>query len=158
MSKDQDRIWELVEKLDYCMLTTAAAGKMRARPMSSIPTPAEGVIHFMTSREGAIDEELAANSQVLLNYSDGSSKFVSISGVARIVEDRALIKRLWSSGAQAFWPNGPDDPSIIALAVSPIEADLWDGSNSIVAEVKMAFALGSGQAPDLGDRKKVAMG
>jgi general stress protein 26 len=157
MATDNERVWELLGKLDYCTLVTQANGAMQGRPMSSIPVAEDGKIYFLTDRNGRIDDEIAAKSDVLLAYSDGGSKFVSVNGTARLVEDRETVKKLWNPGAQSFWPNGPSDPAVIAIVVEPQRADLWDGSNTVVASVKMALAAVTGSKPDVGERKRVAM-
>ena len=77
---------------------------MCSRPMSSIVKPEEGKIYFLSDQRTAKDDEIAARPEVLLAYGNGASQFVSTRAHAVLSSDRALIKRLWNPGAQAFWP------------------------------------------------------
>lgn len=157
MTHDEQRAWDLAGSIDVCMLVTHTSEGMRARPMSSIPMQAEGRIYFLTDRNARVDDNISESSRVLLAYS-GSSKYLAISGEAGVSHDRQLIGRLWNNWAQAFWPNGPADPNVVALAIAPDSAEFWDGANSLVATVKMAYALATGSPPDLGDKREVPMG
>lgn len=154
---EAERVWRLISDLDYCMLVTRDGSKMRSRPMSTIPKSAEHRIYILTSVEGGVDDEIGSNPAVLMNYSNGSSKFVSLSGSVTMSSDRALIERLWNPGAQAFWPQGPSDPRVIALVVVPEHADVWDGNSGLLSAVKFAISLVSGSVPDLGDRKSISL-
>lgn len=151
----QTRAWELMKKLDFCMLVTHAEGGLHARPMSSIVKPDEGKIYFLSDARAAKDEEIASNPDILLTYGDGSSEYVATTASASISNDRALIARLWNAGSQAFWPNGPEDPNVIAIVATPVRAEYWGGS--ALSSVKFAFALLTGTKPDMGENAKVSL-
>lgn len=152
-----NRVWELMHDIDFCMFTTQSGKGMRSRPMSSIVKQDEGNIYFLSDRLGGKDEELEQRPDVALAYSNGASKFVSVTGSAAISTDRGLIERLWNPGAQSFWPNGPSDPDVYAIIVTPTAAEYWDGNSGLVAAAKMVWSLATGQQPDLGDNAKVTM-
>lgn len=160
MTEDQaqHRLWQLIRKIDYCMFTThAAGGGLRSRPMSTIVREDDDQIFVLSDRHGGKDEEIHANPDVVLSFANGSTAFVSVNGQAVISNDRALIKSLWTAGAQAFWPDGPDDPDVFAIIVTPDEAEYWEGNNGLVAGVKFAYAIATGSKPDLGENRKVAL-
>jgi general stress protein 26 len=151
----QTRAWQLMKKLDFCMLVTHASGGLHARPMSSIVKPDVGKIYFLSDVRSAKDEEIASNPDVLLAYGNGSSQFVSTSAQASISNDRGLIRELWNPGAQAFWPNGPEDPNVIAIVATPVRAEYWEGS--ALSSVKFVFAMLTGTKPDMGENAKVRL-
>ena len=156
-SDEISRVWNLMEKLDFCMLVSNSDHQFLSRPMSSICKSDEGLIYFLSN---ATAEQLSAinrNSRVLLNYSDASKTFIALTGDATMSKDRALIKRLWNAGAQAFWPEGPEASDVAVIAVSPQSAEYWDGDMTLVAAAKMVFALTTGSTPDMGDNSKVQM-
>lgn len=153
---DAKRVWDMIADIDICMFVTNTPKGMHGRPMSSIPKPEEGRVYFLTARDTVKDDEIAADNRVYLGYSKGQTH-ASVSGTASLRDDRALIERLWNPGAQAFWPEGPKDPNVIAIAVTPANAEYWDGPNPLVAGVRMAVALVRGTTPDLGDNEKVRM-
>ncbi len=157
MTSEQDRAWELMSKIDFCMLVTSPSDGLRSRPMSSIVKQEEGHVYFLTDARTAKDDEIAINNNILLAYGNGGSQFVSTSATARLSDDRMLIKRLWNPGAQAFWPSGPEDPNIVAIVATPTSAEFWDGPSGVVSSIKIAFALITGTTPDLGANSKVKL-
>lgn len=153
---DAHRVWDMMADIDICMFVTRTPEGLHGRPMSSIPKPDEGVVYFLTARSAVKDDEIAADNRVHLGYSKGQTH-LAVAGTARIDGDRALIERLWNPGAQAFWPKGPSDPNVVAIAVTPVSAEYWDGPNGLIAGVRLAMALVRGTTPDLGDNEKVRM-
>ena len=43
-----DRIWDIMERVGVCMLTTQAAGRLRARPLEARPDRKAGLIFAVT--------------------------------------------------------------------------------------------------------------
>jgi hypothetical protein len=43
-----DRVWDVIELVGVCMLTTRFAGGLRARPLQSRPDRYAGIIWFVT--------------------------------------------------------------------------------------------------------------
>ena len=65
---DLDRVWEIMEDVAVCMVTTHAGGRMRSRPMHAIPEREEGAIYFVTDSRGAKDDEIAAAPDACLSF------------------------------------------------------------------------------------------
>ena len=150
-----DRVWELMQKISICMLTTHDGKRIRSRPMAAFVRRDEDAVHFLTDAENHKDEEIRDNPNVGLAFADGS-KFVSVSGHASVSHDKAKIKELWGPAAKAWW-DSPDDPSIRLLTVTPEDAEFWEGPGKIVGMIKMATAAATGSRPDYGENRKVAM-
>ncbi len=156
-TNDVDTIWNLAEKIGFCMLTTKASGELRARPMAAHAERLESAFYFLTDVNGHKDEEIAQEPQVCLAFADSKGqKYVSVSGSAEINNDRDRIKELWSTPAKAWWES-PDDPSIRVLKVTPSFAEYWDSPGTIVSYIKMAAAALSSTKPDMGNNEKVEM-
>jgi general stress protein 26 len=154
-AEDVARVWRLIEKIDICMFASRDGDAIRARPMSSIPREAQSVVYFLTDTEGHKESEIAANNNVSLLYAEPShGKFLTVTGRARVLNDRALIAELWNKDAEAFW-NGADDPRVRVVEVTPIDAQFWEGPHGIVATVEMAIAAVTAQPPVLGEQRKV---
>jgi general stress protein 26 len=64
-----------------------------------------------------------------------SDTWVSISGNASIVDDVAKKKQLWNPGAEAWLPQGPEDPSVALILVDSESAEYWDTPGGKVASV-----------------------
>jgi general stress protein 26 len=148
---DTTRVWEMMQKIDICMLVTRFEAEPRARPMSTIPKRDEGSVYLLTEATSSAANDIGADGTVLLAY-QGSSDHLSVGGTASVMDDMALVKRLWSPGAEAFWPDGPEASNVVAIKVDPDRADYWDGPNRIVSSAKFLFSLVSKQPPDMGER------
>jgi general stress protein 26 len=152
---DSDRVWELMEKISICMLTTHDGERIRSRPMAAFVRRGEAAIYFLGDEKHHKDEEIERNPNVGLAFADGQ-KFVSVTGHASVSNDRQKIKELWGPSAQAWW-DSPDDPSIRLLAVTPDDAEFWDGPGKIVGTIKMLTAAATNRRPNYGTNRKVTM-
>lgn len=152
-----DRIWELAAQIDFCMFTTWDGERQRARPMSARVAREEHVIRFLTDASGTKDNHIERFPKVLLTFSDhGNGNYVAIGGDAAVSDDRALIRKLWSRFDEAWW-DGPEDPSIRVITVTPREGELWDGPGTLLATAKMIGAAITGTKPEMGDNAKVRL-
>lgn len=157
MTDDADKVWKMAKDMDICMLVTYAARGLHSRPMSSVVDKEAGKIRFLADKGAGKDDEIKANPDVLLAYSNGSNKHVSIKGKATLTADRALIKKIWSPGAQAFFPGGPDSPEVICIEVTPTGAEYWDGDNTVLSAVKFVTALATGSEAEPGASSKTRL-
>jgi len=154
---DIDRVWELMEIVRFCMFSTWTGSRLRSRPMSASLSRPENVIRFLTDVRQHKDEEVREYPQVCLAFADSHNhKYVSISGQARITNDREMIRNLWSLPAKAWWQNA-DDPNIRVITVRPEEAEWWDSPGTLVSYVSMAAAAITGSKPAVGEHRKAPL-
>ncbi len=133
--RDQDRVWDLMKKIGFAMLVTRDGEKLRARPMAAYIERDEGMIYFLTDARRHKDEEIARDPHVNLAFADaGSQKYVSLTGMAAISNDRAKIRELFSTPAKAWWDSA-DDPNIRILKITPDDAEFWDSPGTVVSYV-----------------------
>jgi general stress protein 26 len=158
-SQQIERVWDIIEKVGVAMLTTRFAGGLRARPLEARPDRDTGIIWFLTDLRSGKDEEVAASPDIGLVFIDAGDKaYLSITGCAEIVRDPARAAEIWKSTDQAWWPGGPDDPTLRLLRVEPKTAELWDGpSSSIAAAFEFAKARLMGTKPNLGENRKISV-
>ncbi|MBD9650333.1 pyridoxamine 5'-phosphate oxidase family protein [Ensifer sp. NPDC090286] len=155
--EDDGEVWDLAEKIGFCMLTTQSGGELKARPMSAHIERVENALYFLTDIKGHKDDEVAQHPNVCLAFADTKKqKYVSISGVAEVQNDREKIRDLWSTPAKAWW-DSPDDPSIRILKVTPRSAEYWDSPGTVISYIKMAAAAVTSAKPDMGENAKVRM-
>jgi general stress protein 26 len=130
------------------LVTRRDDGGLRSRPMAIAEARIDGVVYFSTAIDSPKIEELAADSRVNVAMQSGG-RFVSITGRARVVKDRALLERLWSEAWRVWFPGGKDDPTLCLIAVEPEEAEYWDrsGAKGIKSFFQMAKAYVSGTQP-----------
>jgi general stress protein 26 len=154
-ANDVDRVWDLMEKMSICMLTTHDGEQIRSRPMGAYVKRAEDAVYFLADSRRHKDDEIMRNPNVCLAFADGQN-FVSVTGHATVSHDRSKIRDLWSVPAKAWW-DSPDDPNISVLRVTPDDAEFWETPGKVVSTVKMLTAAATSTRPDLGQNRKVAM-
>ncbi|HZG07675.1 MAG TPA: pyridoxamine 5'-phosphate oxidase family protein [Allosphingosinicella sp.] len=156
-SDDQAHVWEMMERIGFCMFSTHDGQEIRSRPMAAHPVGEEGMIYFLTDADSAKDEEVEARPQVNLAFADsGSHSYVSVTGRAAVSNDREKIRELFNTPAKAWW-DSPEDPAIRLLKVTPQDAQYWDSPGRVRALIRMAAAAVSSSRPDMGDNAKVDM-
>ncbi|MCT7668026.1 pyridoxamine 5'-phosphate oxidase family protein [Shinella kummerowiae] len=150
-----DRVWELAKDIDVCMFVTWDGEYTRARPLSARVHREENAIHFLVNADGAKNDQLERFPKVTMAWSNNSGyKYVTISGHAKVSNDRPTIERLWEKTDKAWW-NNAQDPEIRLITVVPDEAELWDSPGKLVATAKMVMAAVAGTKPDVGENAKV---
>ncbi len=81
---------------------------------------------------------------------------VSLTGHARVVDDPARKRELWNSAVAAWFPQGPDDGSVVLLKVEGDSAEYWDSPGGRLATViSYAKAKVTGQRIDAGENESV---
>jgi general stress protein 26 len=154
MTRDQmvAKVAELIKDINVAMLTTEAEdGLLHSRPMATQKTEFDGTLWFFTGLSTGKISEIDWNPEVNLSYSDGSAnKYVSVSGTAEIVDDRAKKEELWSDIYKAWFPQGLDDPDLCLMKVEVTFAEYWD-----VPSGKMVQAFGFLKALATGERLKM---
>jgi general stress protein 26 len=161
MSKkdDIDRVWDIIEKVGVCMLTTQFSGGLRARPVEARPDRDAGVIFFVTDIHSAKENEIEAAPDVGLVFIDSSDNaYLSITGRASVTRDVDKTKAAWRKTDEVWWPGGPDDPDVCLLRIEPLTAELWDGpASAAVTAFEFAKARLTGGQPNLGENRKVTV-
>lgn len=152
-----EKLRELLEGIDFCMLTTVDGGKLRSRPMSTQQAGFDGDIWFFTSDNTHKIDEIAKDDRVCAAYAKpDSDTYVSVSGRAEIVKDRAKMEELWNPILKAWFPDGLEDPHLCLLKVSAEQAEYWDSpSGKIVQLFGLVKALATGEQADWGENEKV---
>ena len=121
-----ERLHELIEDIEVAMLTTRRRdGSLISRPMATQGRLEGAHLWFVTGEGLPKLSEIAADPNVnLAYYKNRTKEWVSVSGVARIVRDRAKIRELYDPSWKVWFPDegtprdgGPDDPRIVLIAV-----------------------------------------
>lgn len=156
-SKPQEKLADLLDDFSVAMLVTQTpAGQLRARPMAIGEVQPDGTVWLVTQRQSAKLDEISREHQVNLTM-QSSTKFVSISGTATVVEDRPKVAELWSEYWQIWFPGGKDDPSLILLRVDGETGEYWDnsGASGISYLIEAGKAYLTGTRPQLEDDPKI---
>jgi general stress protein 26 len=156
---DRQKVQDLIKDIKIALLVTRGAdGKMSGRPMAAISSKFDGGLWFFSKAASPKTGEVFHDNNVLLAYSEPRDQnYVSVSGQAEVVYDRARIKALWTEAARVWFPAGPDDPAICLIHVSVESAEYWDApSSGWVSAYGYAKARLTGEPPrNSGDNKVV---
>nr|WP_314841279.1 pyridoxamine 5'-phosphate oxidase family protein [uncultured Microbacterium sp.] len=134
------RVTELVEDIDFTMLTTIDDdGNLVSRPMSTRQMDESGAIWFFTAEHTEKVEEALEHHQVGLSYCDAKGmRYVSVAGTASVVHDRTKMEELYTPSLDIWFADGLDTPGIALLKVTPVVTEFWEP-----AKGKIAMAAGA---------------
>ena len=145
------RLKELVEDIDFTMLTTQdAGGSLVSRPMSTREMDENGDIWFFLADDSKKAHEAEADSDVGLSYVDAKGmRFVSVAGKASVIHDRTKMAELYSPSLDIWFEDGLDTPGIALLRVTPVTSEFWEPKHGkIVMAAGMLKALVTKETPD----------
>ncbi|QQL51425.1 pyridoxamine 5'-phosphate oxidase family protein [Mucilaginibacter ginkgonis] len=155
-----EKLRKLVDSIRTGMLTTYnAAEGFHSRPMGTAQVDVDGNFWFFTNEFSPKVQEISVDNTVSITYSDiAQNIYVSLTGVATTVDDRAKMKELWNPYVEIFFPDGIDDPKLTLLKVEAQNAEYWDSSAGIIAITfkKLAAAV-TGKKYVEGEHDKLAL-
>jgi general stress protein 26 len=153
------RVWDIIETVGVCMLTTQSRRGLRARPLEARPDREAGLIFFVTDVRGSKDDEIETAHDVGLVFIDPKDKaYLSVTARAEVRRDSATAAAIWKKTDDVWWPGGPTDPNVRVLRLEPSLAELWDGPSSMAAAAfEFAKARLTGRKPNLGENRKVTV-
>ena len=147
-SNDVTKLIDRIKDIKIAMLTTAETnGQLHSRPMYTHKPEEGGTLWFFTEKDSAKIDEVQREQHVNLGYSSPSDNlYVSISGIATVVNDRTKIKDLWSESLRSWFPKGSDDPNISLLKIDIERGEVWDQpSNVLVNAFGYVKAVATGE-------------
>ncbi len=163
MSKE--KLYDLIDEIETAMFTTRRAdGRLVSRPMATQKRSAGADLWFVTMRSSEKLIEIGEDPHVnLAYYKDRTREWVSVSGRARIVDDREKVRELYQPDWRAWFgdeggPNDgtPDDPRMVLIGVE-IDMAMYLEVNKpqpvVLYEVVKGMITGS--TPDVGEVKQV---
>ncbi|MCY7292746.1 MAG: pyridoxamine 5'-phosphate oxidase family protein [Ferruginibacter sp.] len=130
--KQLQKFKDLVEDVKVCMMITKAEnGKLTARPMSNAKVEEDGSVWFFTNDYSGKVDQISEENEIFLTYaSPSANSYVSFNASATLSDDKEKIDELWTPAMNAWFKDGKDDPKILLIHATPIEAEYWDGSSS----------------------------
>ncbi|MCX4244344.1 pyridoxamine 5'-phosphate oxidase family protein [Paraliomyxa miuraensis] len=155
---EQQKLSEIVGRFGTAMLVTTSEDDMiRARPMRIAELCDDGEMWFLTSRESTQAEDLTEDIRAAITL-QGEGRYASLSGMASVIRERERLIELWSPAAKAWFPDGLDDPELVAIRFVPIEGAYWDtsGTKGLRYLLKMAKAIVTGERLDEGSSERHA--
>lgn len=122
-----ETVRDLIKGIDTAMFTTLAPEGLVSRPMKTQEVEFDGDLWFLTKKDTSKFDEILHDPRVNVVYAGKS--YVSIRGMARIVNDLEKKKEFWNAGYEAFLKTGYDDPNVILIQVHAEAAEYWKSGN-----------------------------
>ena len=152
-----EKLSGMIKHIQTAMLTTEDGPHLRARPMVAVQKDFTGELYFYTRASSHKVTEVGTHERVGVSYSDSHDQnYVSLSGTAELVRDKAEIEAHWAEAMRTWFPKGTDDPDIGILKVSVDQAEYWDAPNSTMVHLYgYVKAAVTGKPPHPGGNEKV---
>jgi general stress protein 26 len=148
---------EIMHGTRIAVLTYVAPdGSLVSTPMGMQDFEHPGTTWFLTERDTDKVRAIEADPRVNVSCSSKSG-WVSLTGTARVSEDRAKLKQLWDASAGIFMSGGPEDSSNVLLQVDGVTAEFWESPGKVSSAIQLAKGLVSNGEPDLGDNDTVTL-
>jgi general stress protein 26 len=156
-STSRTRVWEIIEKVGVCMLTTrTSTGELKSRPVEARPNRGKGHIYVVTDAQSAKEHEIERDPWLSLTFIHHQEKaYLAISARGIVSSDPAAVKEYWKE-TDSLWWKGPNDPNVCVIRIELISASLWDGPSSKAVELfEFIKAKVTGAKPSLGENRKI---
>lgn len=151
-SQDIHKLEVMIQGIEVGMLTTEDNnGCLRSRPMATaaVNICRENSLWFFVRSDTSMAK--VNGEWINVSYADPAHhKYVSVSGIAHLVNDRQKVDELWEPSNRAWFPNGKDDPNLALLQVRVQQAEYWDRPGNRVIQffgIAKALAMGRAYAP-----------
>lgn len=109
----RELLWDLIKDIKFAMFTTRHSnGHMHSRPMTTQNKrmDEDDSLWFFMSRSGEPVADLIAQPDVNVVYaSPGDDSYVSVSGIASVVDNPAKKEQLWNKLNEAWFAGGVTD-------------------------------------------------
>ena len=123
---------EIMTTTRYCaLITTDRSGRANARTMDAFSPDENMIVWFGTNPLSRKVSEIRRNPHVTLYYFDRENQaYVSIQGIARLVNDPKEKARHWKDDWKAFYPDR--DKSYLLIEVRPVRLEVVNTKTGIV--------------------------
>jgi general stress protein 26 len=151
-TKQHEVLWDLIKDTRFCMLSHRHAdGTLHAHPLTTQnkELAEDGCLYFFVLRSSEVGQRLQADGNVNLAYANpGKDTWVSVTGSARVLDDLDKKRELFNPIAKAWFPGGPEDPTMELVEVRIDEAEYWNvKENKLLQLLKMGKAAATGSRP-----------
>jgi len=125
---------EIMTAARYCALVTLdSRGRPQVRTMDPFPPDENMVVWLATNPKSAKVAEIRNNPRVALYYFDSAAQgYVTISGIARLVDSREEKAKRWKDEWKAFYPDR--EKSYLLITVTPEELEVVNEKRGITGD------------------------
>jgi general stress protein 26 len=122
----------------YCaFLTLGADGRIQAREVDPFPPEDDLTVWVGTKRATRKVGEAQRDPRVTLYYADPAGQgYVTLQGLAQLLDDPASKARWWKDEWKAFYEGGRDSPDYVLLRVRPLRLEIVSYPDQLVGDPK----------------------
>ena len=157
------QLWELIKDIRFAMFTSRHSnGHLHSRPMTTQnkAVDEDDRLWFFMSRRGDPVDDLRSEPNVNVSYADPQTqRYVTVTGPARVVDDKEKTRALWSDKNEAWFSGGVEDGDLALVEVQISHAHFWDmKDNKLTQLYKRVKAAATGKpSKDRGESEEVHM-
>jgi general stress protein 26 len=153
------RLGELIADVEIAMLTTVRGdGRLVSRPLRTMDAgrPFDGTLWFFVRAHSHKADEIGGDPHVNLAYASPTrNTYVSVSGRAKLVDNRAKVAELWTPALELYFAGGREDRDLVLLRVDVDGAEFWDGPAGWLGQaLDLASGVLTGDKP-LSDNRSI---
>jgi general stress protein 26 len=155
--EDIKKLGDIIKDIKFAMVTTEnPQGSLQSCPLTTQQVEFDGDLWFIVGRSSELVKNIQNKTEVNASFSSAKGNYVSISGNARLVEDRMKLEELWTEAYKIWFKEGINDPNIGLLKIDVTDAEYWDSPGSAVVKMAaFAKAYITGDPKSLGEHHKV---
>lgn len=132
---DVDKLNDLIKGIKVAMLTTMTPDHhLHSVPLLTQDIDFEGVLWFLISKKSPLIYEIKNSRRVNLTYT-AANKFISISGIAELVNIPGRVEQIWHQAHLKWFPHGVHDSQIQLMKVTVERAAYWEGHSAPVSKI-----------------------
>lgn len=147
------KLRDLTKTTSTCMFASGLSKvPFHVCPMGVQEVDDSGNLWFFSGADSVHNRQLEGDPRAQLIFSNQSKvEYLTVFGETIISKDPGKIAQLWTKMAEAWFPEGKDDPNLTLLCVNPSLAHYWNTENGkLVTMAKILTAAVTGAEIDEG--------
>ena len=129
-NRNVEKLNELMGNSTMCMFITNTEN-LSGRPMRINEIDEDGTMWFFAKVLSNKVYEIVENKKIsLVVVNENDNTYLMVNGTAKISYDEMKMNKLWNPEMKIWFPEGMDDPDMVLIKVSPLEASYWDNNGT----------------------------
>jgi len=127
-------LWKKISQSPFVMVGLTDEGQHSEPLTAQLDKDQADTLWFFIGKDNRLTKGGAAMAQFV---SKGHDYFACLAGRVRVHNDSAIVEKLWSRQAEAWFPGGKNDPNLALLRFDIDSAELWETDMSISGKLKV---------------------
>lgn len=111
--------------------TVTEGGALAARPMSNnADVEFDGNSYYFTFEQSRLVSDIQANPRVSLGFEGMDDLYVTVSGTAELIREKAQFEAHWVPDLDHWFDQGVDTPGLVLVKVVANRVKYWQGEEN----------------------------